>query len=228
MPRSVHHVERPTTGRIRAPNRTLVQHSHGSCKDGCGSRPLISTFHNRWTLGPFRPSLVRGLPPQAPRNTISTPPFVLVPSWCVCDREVMPPCSCIPKAVSNPALMMPPCVLSSNSSPPRPVHDASVRSRLPPFESRVTNHESRQSWAVGPSLVRGDSTRKPPFVMPPCVLAPSRSRVQPYHTPCKRRRNVLSCKVEPEHNQDRPERAAYVVYLPTIPGPETISVCIRK
>ncbi len=79
---------------------------------------------------PSRPSLVRG---DSPRNApLCMPPCVGVPSWCVRDRETMPPC-----------LRVPGCRVKANRA------DASVRARLPQFESRITSHDSRPSRPAG-------------------------------------------------------------------------------
>ncbi len=43
--------------------------------------------------------------------------------------------------------------------------------------------------------------------------------------PCKSLRNVLYCKVEPEHNQAGPERAASHNCPPTMPRPQTMPTC---
>ena len=110
------------------------------------------------------------------------PPCVLAPGWCVSDREVMPP-----------------CLRDSNLPPTRRGRDASVRARLPQFESRITNHESRpfgRSGRSGPPLCGGT-----PPATPPCSYATVRARPQ---LVCRRPGSDATVRARPQLVCQRP------------------------
>ena len=84
---------------------------------------------------------------------------------------------------------------------------------IPPFEFRVSSFGSFGSFG---------SSRPLSTIHYPLSTAVSQSAPA---VPCKRLRNVLYCKVESEHNQAGPERAASHNCPPTMPRPPTMSTC---
>ena len=107
------------------------------------------------------------------------------------DGRAVPALPCAGGRPRNAPLAMPPCVRVPSCRVGVRRVDATVPARFQPAADttrtrrqrtcaapavRITNHESRPFWAVGPfrpSLVRGDAPRNAPLAMPPCVRVPS-------------------------------------------------------
>ena len=102
---------------------------------------------------------------------------------------------------------MPPCLRDSSPSPTRREHDSTVLARRQPIARPTGPHRPLQFLATDHR---------------PLITAAPQSRPA---VPGKSLRNVLYCKVEPDHNQAGPERAASHTCPPTIPGPPTMSTC---
>ena len=122
-----------------------------------GHHPL-STIHCPWTVGPFRPSLVRG---DAPRSApLAMPPCVRVPSCRVGVRRVDAPV---------PARFQP----AADTTRTRRQRTCAAPA------VRITNHESRVTAVLDgravPALpcAGGRPPQRPPVAVPPCVRVPS-------------------------------------------------------
>ena len=149
----------------------------------------------------------------------------------VCHRAAASPAD-----VSKPARPKPPCVRGARSSN---------------CESRITNHG--RSGRSGPPLCGGTPPATPPRSYATVRARPQQVCQRPgsnataptgssplatghwqlstavpqsaHAIPCTSLQNVLYCKVQPEHTQAGPERAASHNGPPTMPRPQTMSTC---
>ena len=132
-----------------------------------------------WQLATAVERSGRSGPPSCGGTPPATPPLVLPPCLRDSSSPSTPPCvrgsrssnheSRVTAVMAVPALPRagdsprnaPPCYATVRARPQ--LAAATERARRPQFESRITNHESRQLWPFRPSLVRGDSPRNAPL-----------------------------------------------------------------
>ena len=154
-------------------------HTSGSSRaipaPGLPGRKLLSTIHCRWTVGPFRTSLVRG---DSPRNAplqlcrrAYASPARLSATGRQCHRACAEPAGVSkPARVCHRACAIPACRRRAADATPARVRG----SRSSNHKSQITSHgRSGRSGRSGPPLSGGT-----PPATPPCSYAALRARFQ--------------------------------------------------